>query len=174
MDLIFASLKKLTNMDLIFCKLKKAQKTWNSIFCKLKKAQKTTALIQHFNPEKPNVFELGTNIGVVFVPTAIFLQSRGGEMVGVDASPENFALATVNRELNGLTNTIIVNRAILNNTAENSVVNILVNQGNRNAILTKKFQNKNVEIKSQTCVHFGPFYMLKHFFPKALKISTPN
>jgi len=91
----------------------------------------TTALIQHFNPEKPNVFELGTNIGVVFVPTAMFLQSRGGEMVGVDASPENFALATVNRELNGLTNTIIVNRAILNNTAETSVVNILVNQGNR-------------------------------------------
>ena len=54
MNLIFASLKKLKNMDLSFCKLKEAQKyelnffeslknlkNMDLFFCKLKKAQKT-------------------------------------------------------------------------------------------------------------------------------------
>lgn len=91
----------------------------------------TRSITSYVTEKKPNVLELGSNIGTVFVPTALYIKEIGGQILGLDANVVNYALGWNNIVLNDIDNGVMLNRAIVQDSNNPSEISFSVNRHNR-------------------------------------------
>jgi len=80
--------------------------------------------------EKKGVLEVGTNIGTLSTPVALLLKGKG-HVIGIEANPENFKIASSNALINDIDNLWLFNNAVVRDSSIHKELNFKCDAKNR-------------------------------------------